>query len=55
VLRLATASSTGLGNAASAEAGGAAGRWKYALLIAILAACAVTFFALYRKLHSVAS
>jgi hypothetical protein len=55
VLRLATASSTGLAKAASAEAGGGMGRWKYVLLIAILAACAVTFFALYRQLHSVAS
>ena len=55
VLRLATASSTGLAKAASAEAGGVAWRWKYALLITILAACAVTFFALYRQLHSVAS
>ena len=55
VLRLATASSTGLAKAASAEAGGGVGRWKYVLLIAILAACAVTFFALYRQLHSVAS
>ena len=55
VLRLATASSTGLTQETSAEAGGGAGRWKYALLIAILAACAVTFVALFRQLHSVAS
>jgi hypothetical protein len=55
VLRLATASSTGLAKAASPEAGEVAGRLKYVLLIAILAACAATFFALYRQLHTVAS
>ncbi len=55
VLRLATASSTGLAKAESVEGPGAARPWKYLLLFAILALCAIAFFALYRQLRTVTS
>ena len=55
VLRLATASSTALANAKSAEEPRAARPWKYLLLLAILALCAIAFFGLYRQLRTVSS
>jgi hypothetical protein len=55
VLRLATASSTALANAKSGEEPRAARPWKYLLLLAILALCAIAFFGLFRQLRIVAS
>jgi hypothetical protein len=55
VLRLATASSTGLAKADSTEEPHALGVWKYALLFAILAVCAIAFWVLFRQLRTVTS
>ena len=55
VLRLATASSAALANTKSAEEPRAPRPWKYLLLLAILALCAIAFFGLYRQLRTVSS
>ena len=55
VLRLATASATALANAKSAEEPPSARPWKYLILLAIIALCAIAFFGLFRQLHNVSS
>ncbi len=55
VLRLATASSTGLAKAESSDDPHALGLWKYVLVFAILAACTIAFWVLFRQLRTVTS
>jgi hypothetical protein len=52
VLRLATAGSAGLSTAESTQGPRGLGRWKYLVLSAIVAACGIAFFGLYRQLVS---